>query len=58
MFADETNIFFEENDYTKHTNMANKELNNADPWLHANKLSLNINKTNCIIISTLNSKTA
>ena len=34
----------------------NEELNNIDNWLIANKLSVNVEKTKCILFKTLDSK--
>ena len=49
MFADDTNLFFSENCYERVFQVANAELKSVDNWLTANKLSLNINKTNYIV---------
>ena len=56
MFADDTNLFFSGNCYNQLFRVANEELTNVDHWLTANKLSLNISKTNYIVFRTLNSK--
>ena len=56
MFADDTNLFFSDNCYNKLFRVANEELTNVDHWLTANKLTLNISKTNYIMFRTLNSK--
>ena len=42
--------------YEKVFQVANKELKSFDNWLTANKLSLNVNKTNYIVFRTPNSK--
>ena len=55
MFADDTNLFFSEISYEKAFQVANEELKSIDNWLTANKLSLNINKTNYIVLRTPNS---
>ena len=52
MFADDTNWFFSENCYERVFQVANAELISVDNWLTANKLSLNINKTNYIVFRT------
>ena len=52
MFADDTNLFFSENCYERVFQVANAELKSVDNWLTANKLSLNINKTNHIVFRT------
>ena len=56
MFADDTNLFFSDNCYNQLFRVANEELINVDHWLTANKLSLNVSKTNYIGFRTLNSK--
>ena len=56
MFADDTNLFFSENCYERVFQVANAELKSVDNWLTAKKLSLNINKTNCIVFRTTHSK--
>ena len=49
LFADDTNIYYEFNDLSNLTKIVNKELRLVKKWLDANKLSLNIDKTNYII---------
>ena len=56
MFVDNTNLFFSENCYLRVFQVANAELKSVDNWLTANKLSLNINKTNYIVFRTPHSK--
>ena len=56
MFADDTNLVFSDNCYNQLFRVANEELTKVDHWLTANKLSLNISKTNYIVFRTLNSK--
>ena len=56
MFADDTNLFFSETCYNQLFLVANEELTDVDHWLTANKLSLNISKTNYIVFRTRNSK--
>ena len=56
MFADDTNLFFSESSYEKVLQVANEELKSIDNWFNANKLSLNINKTNSIVFRTPNRK--
>ena len=56
MFADETNIFFSGGNYETIYDCANKQLCNIDHWLIANKLSLNIDKTNHVAFRTPNFK--
>ena len=48
-FADDTNIYYESKDLCNLIKIVNKELRLVKKWLDANKLSLNINKTNYII---------
>ena len=49
LFADDTNIYCESSDLPNLIKVVNKELRSVKKWLDANKLSLNIDKTNCII---------
>ena len=49
LFADDTNIYYEFNDLPNFIKIVNKELRLVKKWLDANKLSLNIDKTNYII---------
>ena len=49
LFADDTNIYYESKDLSNLTKVVNKELRLVKKWLDANKLSLNIDKTNYII---------
>ena len=49
LFADDTNIYYESKDLSNLTKVVNKELRLLKKWLDANKLSLNIDKTNYII---------
>ena len=52
MFTDDTTIFFQYQCLSELTLTANTQLENVNKWLFANKLSLNINKTNYIIFQT------
>ena len=56
MFADDTNIFFTARNYETIYDCANKQLCDIDHWLIANKLSLNVEKTNHVVFRTPNSK--
>ena len=47
--ADDTNIYYESKDLFNLIKIVNKELRLVKKWLDANKLSLNIDKTNYII---------
>ena len=49
LFADDTNIYYHYIDLSNLTKIVNKELRFVKKWLDANKLSLNIAKTNYII---------
>ena len=49
LFADDTNIYYECKDLYNLNKIVNKELKLVKKWLDANKLSLNIDKTNYII---------
>ena len=49
LFADDTNIFYKHKDIEVAVSIVNNELSKVSDWLSANKLSLNISKTNCII---------
>ena len=52
MFVDDTTIFFQHKYLSELTLTANTHLENVNKWLIANKLSLNITKTNYIIFQT------
>ena len=58
MFADNTNLFFNNVSYTEQFKKANEELHLVDSWLTANKLTLNIEKTKVITFNTRNSPAA
>ena len=49
LFADDTNIYCESKNVSDLMRTVNKELRSVKKWLDANKLSLNIDKTNYII---------
>ena len=48
LFADDTNVFYSHKDLNILITTLNLELNKLSSWFKSNKLSLNINKTNCI----------
>ena len=50
MFADDTNISYSSNNPTDLENLMNSSLVNLNRWLIANKLSLNIAKTEFMVI--------
>ncbi len=49
MFADDTNIFLSGNNLKEMTETFNVEIKKIHKWLQVNKLSINIDKTNCMI---------
>ena len=49
LFADDTNIYFEAKDLKTLQKIMNRELRHVNKWLEANKLALNIEKTNFIV---------
>ena len=53
LFADDTNIFNMHNNLTTLINTTNQELQNLSSWFKANKLSLNVTKTNFMIFSNV-----
>lgn len=51
LFADDTNIFISDKNINRLQDNTNQELNKLSDWFKANKLSLNIEKTNYIVFS-------
>ena len=49
LFADDTNIFCTGNDLKNMIRQVNEELSKIYAWINANKLSLNIDKTNLML---------
>ena len=49
MFADDTNIYYESSDLLHTQKIVNRELCKVRKWLEANRLALNIDKTNFVI---------
>ena len=49
LFADDTNIYFESTDLLQIQKVVNRELQKVRKWLEANRLALNIDKTNFVI---------
>ena len=49
LFADDTNIYFEAKDLKTLQKIMNRKLRHAKKWLDANKLALNIDKTNFVV---------
>ena len=56
MFADDTNIFHSEKELTSLCKDINTDLSILSEWLCANKLSINLNKTVCIIFNKKTTK--
>ena len=51
IFADDTNILYTGNDISEICKTVSKELDKLSSWFMANKLSLNVSKTNFMVIS-------
>ena len=49
LFADDTSLFFKSKDLSSLTIKLNSELTTISHWISANKLSLNIGKTKCML---------
>ena len=56
LFADDTNLFFSDFDFPTLMNLINSEILNLSNWFKANKLSLNIQKSNYVIFKTRQQK--
>ena len=56
LFADDGNIYFEDKNLLNLVKIVNKELKFVMKWLSANKLSLNVGKTNFIIFHSTSIK--
>ena len=54
LFADDTTIFASDSNVTKVYQIMNNELKTASEWFRANKLSLNVSKTNYMLFSKYN----
>ena len=52
-FADDTNLLYTNNSIKKLNKMLNKDLKNLTNWLNANKISLNVNKTEIILFKPI-----
>ena len=50
-FADDTNLYLSHKDSNILVRLMNEELSHFQSWIHANKLSLNIDKTNYMLFS-------
>ena len=53
-FADDTTLYLYINPSDDHTSLINSELAQVQTWKNANKLSLNVQKSNYMIISNRN----
>ena len=49
LFADDTNIYFEDKDLETLQKIMNRELRHVKKWLEASKLPFNIEKTNFVV---------
>ena len=49
LFADDTNIFFSHQKFSSLVNTVNCEIDKISEWFKANKLSLNLKKSNYVI---------
>ena len=56
LFADDTNLFYSNNDLEQLLNIVNHELNILSDWFKANRLSLNVKKTNFILFGNKSKK--
>ena len=52
MFADDTNLFFSHENLDDLISLVSCELNKFSDWFKLNEQSLNINKTNLILLSS------
>lgn len=52
LYADDTNLFINGSSLAEIASVMNEELNKITLWLKANKLSLNVSKTSCMIMSS------
>ena len=50
LYADDTNLFFEAKDLNDHIDKVNEELKNVAGWCVKNKLTINLEKTNYIVM--------
>ena len=53
-FADDTNVFLSGRNIQSVYDQGNKKLSNIDNWVLANKLTVNVKKTKCILFKTCN----
>ena len=52
IYADDTSLCYQSHDLTRLNEAINSDLKKLDTWLKGNKLSLNVAKTNSMLIST------
>ena len=52
MYADDLCLMFESDSVTHINDIVNKDLSNLKPWLQGNKLSLNVAKTNSLVVGS------
>ena len=51
LFADDTTVYISGDDINLMYSVMNEELDNLSDWFRANKLSLNVSKTNCVLFN-------
>ena len=54
LFADDTNIYYEDDNLRNLEKTLNQELKKLNQWLCVNRLALNANKTNFVLFHTFN----
>ena len=54
LFADDTNIYHEDDNLRNFEKTLNQELKKLNQWLCVNRLALNVNKTNFVLFHTFN----
>ena len=52
MYADDTSLTFQSRDISQHNEAINDDLKHLDLWMQGNKLSLNVSKTQSVLICT------
>ena len=52
MYADDTSLYFKSKDISRLNEALNEDLSHLDTWMISNKLSLNVAKTQSMLIST------
>ena len=56
LFANDTNIYYESSDLLNIQKILNRELRKVRKWLEANRLALNIEKTNFVLFHSYQCK--